>query len=346
LFAPKDCLSTPKDGTYCNVNYIFPSTDGNKLVVDVDGGSGEQYWMVPPDDFINLQFVIDFTSDNLVPKLINKSNKYPYLDNPVWFSDSQNLFIGDKTVINLSSFEKTQLANLTSDILYPSFTGNNYLWFSETIDTKFQSIFDDYKRPNLVNSSLEKDSKSYGIPFIEFPIVARDFKEITKVVPIRNTNVYLIEINSGGKKDIFFTDSGGTFKKLNPNNSDSYIYVSYLPSSQQILAIRSTEDRSYGIKVSESQLVLLPESNYAQYVANIDNGPAVYKEKSILKFSDPSQSQFISNRIAVSPDEKFIVLPLTNKNNIDHSDYTLVELESGSSQKLDINFGLNYIWLK
>jgi hypothetical protein len=122
--------------------------------------------------------------------------------------------------------------------------------------------------------------------------------------------------------------------------------VSYLPSSQQILAIRSTEDRSYGIKVSESQLVLLPESNYAEYVANINNGPAIYKEKSILKFTDPRQSQYISNRLAVSPDEKFILLPLSNKNYYDFSDYTLVDLDSGNSQKQDVNFGNDFVWLK
>mgnify|MGYP001607413162 CR=1 FL=1 len=349
-----DCFSKPKVDSYCDVSNIYPSVDGKKLIYILEGGSGDKFGgMTVSPDYTIILFIHNF--DTNITKIITKSSEIIRSQNIKWFNDNRFLYLGNKTFLDTDNYSVRTMAELNTDVIYPSFTGHRFLWFDESVKAKERGngIFE-VSRPNMVNSSLSEifniknnqdSSSEAGIPFIKFPVVARDFKSISNVIAIKKASEFLVEIESGGKKDIFLTDSGGTFKKLNPNNSDSYKLVTYLPVSKQVLAIRSKEDRSYGVKVLESQIVLLDESNYAEFVANIDNGPIVYKEKSILKFETPDFFNYISNRFAISPDNKFLLLPL-QKERENFKKYTVINLESGHSQSLDNDFGQNFIWLQ
>lgn len=349
-----DCFSKLKDDSYCAVSGIYPSSDGKKLIYILEGGSGDRYGeMTVSPDFVNIIFIHNF--DTNITKIVTKSSDEMTRPQIKWFNDNRFLYLGNKTFLDTDNYSVKIMTDLNTDIIYPSFTGHRFLWFDESVKAKERGngIFEVF-RPNMVNSSLSeifnvKDSQDSssegGIPFIKFPVVARDFKSISNVIAIKKASEFLVEIESGGKKDIFLTDSGGTFKKLNPNNSDSYKLITYLPVSKQILALRSKEDRSYGIKIIESQLVLLDESNYAEFVANIDNGPIIYKEKSVLKFEIPDFFYYTSNRFAISPDNKYILLPL-QKEGEKLKNYTVIDLESGRSQSLENDFGQNFIWLQ
>lgn len=342
-----DCFPRSKDMAYCEVTLISPSPHADKLVFSLRGGSGEKWGMVEPTDAVKITKLYDWKTGKTAEIDVSDVGEVR------WFGDNRFVYLGNKVALDTSTTKKKTIDFLTTETIYPSFSGHRFLWFDEAVRAKERGggIFD-VSRPNMVNSNLgkvfeienDKDSMAEGgIPFIRFPVVARDFKGITKVIGIKNAADFLVEIDSGGKRDIFWTDSGGTFKKLNPNNQDSYRLVAYLPKINQVLAIRSKEDRSYGVKVLKSELVMLDEGNYAEFVANIDNGPAIYKEKKVWEFEDGSMRDIVANRMAISPDNQSIALA-TNRKGEKYS-YSIVSLNSGETRKLDVDLGTNFEWV-
>ncbi len=338
-----------------NILYIenlVPSPDGGKITFVVTPTIDMTYYI---GDYNKTLLLKDYQTNDL--KVLAKTDDYNDFLHLKWFSDNRFLYIDNKLIIDNQTNVKKQLLGLTNKEIYPSASGSNYLWFDEQgVEAKDRGIFQFY-RPNLMISSLAKtfpdiayskfDANDRTISFLQFPIVARDYKSITKVIPAKGYSDYFIEINSG-KNDIFYTDCGGTFKKINPNNPDSYRLIAHLPRRNQILALRTEEDRSYGTKILKSKLVLLNQSNYAESTANIDNGSNKFYEKDLFTFNDANNkySYEVINNFAISPNEDYLLIPLASaKENFYVEDFIVLSLENGEVFELDKNFGDDFYWL-
>ncbi len=352
----KDCVNQFKNPLSCIVTGLFPSPDGSKLafVIYTDA---ERFGMGSLDDIYILK-LMDYQNDNFTTIKESKTSFETYEKKPTWFNDNRFLYVGDTMAYDVKEVKLKKLEGLKNIQIYPGASGSRYLWFdSEGMVAKDRGIFD-FHRPNLVNSSLTKTFsdifdhnqifKDLTIPFLKFPVIARDFKAISNVAPAKGELDYILEIRSGnGKKDIFFTNCGGTFKKLNPNNSDSYYFIAYLPSSNQVLASRVKEERFYRRNVIESRLVLLSADNYSEFVSDINNDSSnQFYEKELLIFEeDPFFYHYVIHSFAISPDEKYLIMPISQGVGSSSKPYYVVSLENEQRYKLDQQFGTYFYWL-
>jgi len=345
------CSIKSTSTSFCDVSYLFPSPDGTRLVFAVSGDTDEKFGMDVSPNFISILAYQNFDSPQL--KIISKFKNSTSLEDSTWFPDNKYFYLGQKKILDTDNFKQSSISGLNSNTLYPSFTGHSYLWLNNqkypVTNGAFEGTID---RPDLMYGSLGTFYKSF-IPFVNFPLIARDFKSITRVLPIHNQYEFLIESDSKGKSDIFLTDVASTFKKLNPNNSDSYALISYLPKLQKILALRIKENRALGYKALSTQLVTLDESNYSENIADIDTAGITYHEKNIYTFTDPEYFFGINHWMgyhlkpyAISPDDQFLMLPLKGNDYDHYSNFIVIDLISSNTFNLDLQTDGNFLWLE
>lgn len=335
---------------------LIPSPDGTKVAIEVTEVE-ETYQKIEYEYLI----IKDFNSRRSNIKQINLSggNSYSTWSDEsryLWFGDSRYLYLDNRQIVDTETWITKSVTGLKDNQIYPSSSGDSYLWFDyKAWQAKDRGIFDFY-RPNLMISHLGRtfpeikdnyDQSDGVITFFQFPVVARDFKKITKVFPAEQRNQFFIEIDSG-KSDLYFTDSSGTFKKITPNNSDSYYFISYNPLIKKVLARKEKQDRTYHDTYHslQTELVLLDKGNYSEYISDIDNSN--FYEKTLLRFSSPVA---ISN-ISFSPDGKYLLTPTGRKNVVQDkvikklTGFVVISLDDASLNKLDIEFGNKFYWIE
>lgn len=292
------------DNYWITTDKLITSPDGNKVAVILSFGPDYGYPII--EEFpTNTLYLIEFDTNKITR--LNEN-----VGGPQWFADNRNLFIGDdkSSVMDTESGVIRQVSNLRSRTITPSREGNYFLWFdSKKVDNPTNTLREP-GRPDMVLSSLS--GRDFVTPFsTKFPVIARDFKKVTNVVPGYKENEFLVEIDNG-KSDIYWTDGfpWGTFKKITPNTPCSYYLYDYSPATRKILALK----RGSGC---EPSLVLLDEGNYAETFAEIDQKNFFEKElvklKNIGKLPPPffyggkyyTHSNIFSPLF--SPDGKFVV---------------------------------------
>ena len=355
---------------FARVDGIFPSADGNKVIA------------IAPrlGDAISKLYLIDFGT-----------NKVAYLNDevakPQWFSDGKHiLFINSVAkkqysqdlattiyIYDISSSEKKVLetGNIPASTVRVSREGLQVLWMDNKSNTQIGPFGETY-HPDMVFRSISSlfpetkitdqenyyrynsnlDNTSDRTPFTKFPVIARDYKGVTKIIPGGIYNHFFMEINSG-KSEIYFTDSvpWGTFKKINPNNAYSYYLLDYSLMTKKVLALKyrwkGIWDSKYGIQRSnaDASLVILDEGNYAETVAGIDN--ANFYEKEIGKLDKEVTPTYYSRDSGAifSPDGKFVLAPLLSDSG-GPSKFKIISADGKGEISISENLGQLVYWVE
>lgn len=324
------------------ITEIYPSPDGSKAIVIVVEEA--------PLSSRPILYIYDFE---------NKTTKELFRDKDIrqvtWFANSEFVVFSTLSIINYfkSNIETKILdtrtfASKKIDISWPYSTSmqgdyiisagdmpnpyKNHDLFAKTFPTLvFQSLSHYFPETKEVNKRIFNSV----IPFNKFPVIARDYKEIEQIIPGKEYDFFFLQINAD-TPNIYFTDSGGTFKKITPNNSDSYKLLSYNSYSHKILAIRYHFDASKNI-IDRSSLVLLDPENYSETVSGIYDKN--FTEIELLKLPGDQIYYLTGDTVLFSPNGDYVLVPLNIEPvGVPPARVAIISVKDKSTTELDLNF--------
>jgi|WetSurSiteA1Bulk_404760.scaffolds.fasta_scaffold00041_13 hypothetical protein len=343
------------------INGIFPSPDENKAILNVD---------IDPYRNIYGIFIVDFQSEKSgAIKHFTNDEIYSIRNGIYWLSDSNHVFFNDNN-LTIYEVDTNQYRSLAKE---PGL-GNNavgvsgsscVMWFVDSKITSSKSSFYETNRPNLVVSDINKtfpvkdnDDRcyEYTIPFYRFPVVARDFTKVSKVIPgfqsgefILNTESNKGNVNLPIKGEIFLVAGETTFKKLNPNNEYSYELIDYNRETRQVLALKKKivpigymYDKE---GVPDTFVVVLDEWNYSETIGGID--AANYKEIAIVQLPKES-TKYMELQLRFSPDGKYVIeqfYPEYVPGNFDKK-LKIFSISDKKVLELPFTFTDKFVWVK
>jgi hypothetical protein len=325
-----------------DITQTYASPDGSKLIILTSQVMGPE----------NRSYLYDFEKKTISPITTNQ-----IFVNPQWFSNSLYFLFGvnegtenkPKTVIEI--VRSTDMAvKIIDDAATPIAVSKNglaMLWVKTFEDPTDKSILFRKTIANLIYRSLAyyfpevKDPTrvvaNEVIPFSKFPVVARDFRTVNKIIPGNQESDFFLEIDSG-KTDIYFTDSWstGTFKKLTPNTTSVYRLLGYSPESQQILALRAQPPAKKPWTV-----ITLDPGNYAETVAAIDQKN--FRETHLADLGNNSYYPDDFSGYSFSPDGRYVLLPRAS---FKPSDFRILALDGSFQLNINPEFGQRFFWIE
>lgn len=306
---------------------VHPSPDGSKVVVTSDQG----FYAAPLPD----QVVVDFDkhestvitdewiiggvqwfSDN-VHVMIDSSNGNFLLDSETGKLVRLEDVVGEVGVsskslsfINVREFEEERTTNPLGDVTYALM----------------------YQRVGDYMSGVESDGVAAQItPFSKFPVVARDYKGVSKILAGKEKNYFFMEIDAG-KKDIYFTTAfpWGTFKKITPNNGADYKLLAYSQASNLVLALKG------------DVLVVLSADNYSETNAGIYE--AGFAETELVKLRRSTADVFYLEQISFSPNGRFVAVHEKILDQ-DGEGIKVFSVEGLGAYRVGVDFGDKLLWV-